>query len=267
LFVNFIDARGACWARHTAQSLYHNEEYFLQIDSHSWFDENWDELCIELMHSNFTPNPKKLYSGYARGFEFINGKPTDTSGTKDLIYQRIKPGEQFKEHDPLLHFESDVMKSEYPVAACAIGAGFIFTLGTFCREVIYDPVLYFNGEEQNICVRAFTHGYDILHPPLVPVYHFYNRNKETRHWAEDDDETRPVRWWDMVVRSNTRMADLFYHKKDLGIYGFGTKRTLRDYATFCGIDYENRVIVHPKPPPVVDKAISDNPPEPEVSQS
>jgi len=251
VFIPAIDARGACWARHVAQSLYQDEEYFLQIDSHTWFDENWDTLCIALMQSNITPNPRKLYSCYARGFEFIDGKPTDTSGTKDLIYQKIRPGESFKDADPLLTFDSGIMQSEYPVAACAIGAGFIFTLGKFCHEVPYDPVLYFNGEEQNIAVRAFTHGYDLLHPPLAPVYHFYNRQKELRHWAADDDEVRTVRWWDMAKRSNDRMADLFYHKKDLGIYGFGKQRTLRDYATFCGIDYENRVIVSQcsEPPP------------------
>ena len=102
VFINAVDARGACWARHLAQSLYQDEQYFLQIDSHSWFDKDWDDLCIGLMESNFTPNPKKMYSCYARGFEFIDGKPTDTSGTKDLIYQRLKPGESLKESDPLL---------------------------------------------------------------------------------------------------------------------------------------------------------------------
>jgi hypothetical protein len=54
----------------------------------------------------------------------------------------------------------------------------------------------------------------------------------------------------MAKRSNERMADLLYHKKDLGIYGLGKVRTLRDYATFCGIDYENRVIApSPASPP------------------
>ena len=104
VFIGSVDARGACWARHLAQSLYQHEDYFLQVDSHSWFDQNWDETCIALMQSNFTPNPKKLYSCYARGFEFIDGKPTDTSHTKDLIYSKIKEGEKFKDTDPLLTF-------------------------------------------------------------------------------------------------------------------------------------------------------------------
>lgn len=266
VFIGAVDARGACWARHLVQSLYHNEDYFLQVDSHSWFDQDWDELCIQLMKSNYTPNPKKLYSCYARGFEFIDGKPTDTSGTKDLIYSKVKEGETLKDHDPLLAFTSDIMQSDYPVPACHIGAGFIFTLGQFVREVPYDPCLYFNGEEQNIAVRAFTHGYDVLHPPLAPVYHFYGRNKEFRHWASEDDELRTVKWYDFAKRSNERMADLLYHKKDLGIYGLGKVRTLRDYATFCGIDYENKVIApsSPRPPrpstsiPLINIPVSDS---------
>lgn len=253
VFIGSVDARGACWARHLAQSLYYNEDYFLQVDSHSWFDQDWDQLCIELMQSNFTPNPKKLYTSYPRGFEFIDGKPTSTNQTKDLIYAKVKEGEVLKESDPLLAFSSGIMKSEYPVPACHAAAGFIFTLGRFVHDVPYDPSLYFNGEEQNISIRAYTHGYDVLHPPLSPVYHFYGRTKEIRHWAAEDDEMRTVRWWDMSKRSNERMVDLLYLKKDLGIYGLGNVRTLRDYASFCGIDYENRVIApSPAIPPPQD---------------
>lgn len=251
VFIQAVDARGACWARHLAQTLYDGEDFFLQVDSHTWFDQDWDALCIGLMQSNYTPNPKKLLTGYPRAFEFKEGKPVDVSGTKDLIYAKVKEGETLKTENPLLAFSSATMPSEYPVPACHIAGGFVFTLGQFCQEVPYDPVLYFTGEEQNLSVRAYTHGYDLLHPPLVPVLHFYGRHKEVRHWAAEDDELRPVRWWDMTKRSDQRMADLLYHGKDLGAYGLGKTRSLRDYASFCGIDYINRVIAprEASPPP------------------
>lgn len=38
------DSRGACWARSLIQKqLYNNERYYLQLDSHHRFIENWDE--------------------------------------------------------------------------------------------------------------------------------------------------------------------------------------------------------------------------------
>jgi len=37
-------SKGACWARHIIQkNLYKNEQYFLQLDSHHRFLQNWDE--------------------------------------------------------------------------------------------------------------------------------------------------------------------------------------------------------------------------------
>ena len=45
-----------------------------------------------------------------------------------------------------------------------VAAGFIFTLGRICREVEYDPGLYFAGEEVALAARAYTHGYDFFYP-------------------------------------------------------------------------------------------------------
>ena len=40
--VNPVFSRGPCWARHRAQTFYQEEDYFLQIDSHTQFLPNWD---------------------------------------------------------------------------------------------------------------------------------------------------------------------------------------------------------------------------------
>src|SRR5262245_24353466 len=40
--VDARDARGPCWARALAMSLYDGEEWFLQLDSHMDFDAAWD---------------------------------------------------------------------------------------------------------------------------------------------------------------------------------------------------------------------------------
>ncbi|RYH18454.1 MAG: hypothetical protein EON54_27450 [Alcaligenaceae bacterium] len=41
-------ARGPCWARAIAMSLYDGEEWFFQIDSHMDFDPGWDDYLILL---------------------------------------------------------------------------------------------------------------------------------------------------------------------------------------------------------------------------
>ena len=41
-----LQARGPCWARSLAMSLYAGEDWFFQIDSHMDFDPHWDERLI-----------------------------------------------------------------------------------------------------------------------------------------------------------------------------------------------------------------------------
>ena len=40
------DARGPCWARAIAMSLYDGEDWFLQLDSHMDFDPGWDDALF-----------------------------------------------------------------------------------------------------------------------------------------------------------------------------------------------------------------------------
>ena len=48
--VDPLFSKGPCWARHRAQTFFNNENYFLQIDSHTQFAKNWDEIFIEQLN-------------------------------------------------------------------------------------------------------------------------------------------------------------------------------------------------------------------------
>lgn len=44
------ESQGACWARHSIQkNLYNDENYYLQLDSHHRFIDNWDEHLFKLL--------------------------------------------------------------------------------------------------------------------------------------------------------------------------------------------------------------------------
>lgn len=65
-----VDSRGVSWARAIAFSLYNDQDYLLQIDSHTLFDPGWDETLIlqvqQLKHTHVRP----LISTYPPGFKF-----------------------------------------------------------------------------------------------------------------------------------------------------------------------------------------------------
>ena len=127
-----------------------------------------------------------------------------------------------------------------PIPSRFYSAHFCFTLGEFVKEVQHDPEYYFHGEEISIAVRAFTHGYDLFHPHKVIAWHEYTRNGRTKHW--DDN----LEWGKFNTVSHNRNRILFGMdgncscQLDFGIYGFGTKRTLRDYEKYAGIRFRDR---------------------------
>ncbi|MBF0460641.1 MAG: hypothetical protein HQL87_04520, partial [Magnetococcales bacterium] len=78
-----VDAReslGACWARsRIQQELWNNEDYFLQIDSHSRFCQDWDERFIETLQH--CPSAKPVLSTYPPGY-----RPPDQLGAPCIAY-------------------------------------------------------------------------------------------------------------------------------------------------------------------------------------
>jgi hypothetical protein len=93
------DILGTGFGRYHAQSMYNNEDYFLQVDSHTLFQPNWDETLIDLYEEaketlkldkfiltaylgyyNYRPErlvdqPRARYPFYDKRFKFSNVYP------------------------------------------------------------------------------------------------------------------------------------------------------------------------------------------------
>ena len=237
-------------------SLYNDEDYFLQVDAHTVFEQDWDENLIKSLEKCMELSPKPLLSSYPPQFRMENGKPV-TQRYDNYVVKTVVVNEQWPTEyggdDMVLHFRANVrINTAEPVLGFHIAGGFVFTLGKFVYEVPYDPHLYFQGEEQNISVRAYTHGWDIYHTSAPPMYHLYatakegvpdlEHNQRETHWVKSKDDLRREKWWELDRRSRMRLTDLLHRGKDLGAYGLGKERTLKDFADFCGIDYINKTI-------------------------
>lgn len=245
--IDVQDSRGACWARALAMSLYSGETWFLQVDSHTVFEQGWDTVLIEAASVCSKMSPKFVISNYPHPFKMVDGVPMLEKSTDQVLFNFVNDDCTFRNEDTILTFTAIGRDSDTPINGYHLAAGFIFTLGRFVYEVPYDPHLYFEGEEQTLSVRAYTHGWDIYHTTHVPVYHLYNTgDAETSHrevhWSPDADEKRHQRWWDLDNKSKERMTNLLHRNKDLGVYGLGNKRSLVEYANFSGIDYRNKVL-------------------------
>jgi hypothetical protein len=246
--IDIKDARGACWARSLAMSLYSGETWFLQVDAHTVFDQDWDESLLIKAAVCSMMSPKFVMSSYPSPFFMREGVIVPEKSTTGVMVSLVNPTSEFREEDLILTFIGNkIVETNTPIEAFHIAGGFVFTHGRFVYEVPYDPNMYFEGEEQTLTVRAYTHGWNIYHVPNVPVYHLYSTpdvasNFRETHWVEREDKVRSERWWDLDRKAKARMVAMLQYNADLGIYGLGKQRTLTEFANFSGIDYRNKTL-------------------------
>jgi hypothetical protein len=247
-YVNFDPtyARGPCWARAIAMSLYDGEDWFFQIDSHMDFEPGWDEKLIAEAQTLLPGRPGVVISSYPNPFVFENGQPVIRPSTQKVLAHVVKPDAEFDPDHPVLGFEAHPIEQDEPVAGIHLGAGCLFAPGSYVEAFPYDPWYYFHGEEQALSARLYTHGWDIFHVAGLPVYHLYNTPDSGAparplHWDQKEDEVRQQNWWKLEEHSRERLKSLLAGEP-LGVYGLGGQRTMADYAAFSGIDYAAKTI-------------------------
>jgi len=236
--VLYSESKGVCWARNLTQTLYEGEEYTMQIDSHMRFEKNWDSEFIKMIKQLQKDGfEKPLLTGYVSSFNPENDPAERVKEPWRMVFDRFIPeGAVFFLPETIPGWE----KLKKPIPARFYSAHFCFTLGQFSEEVQHDPEFYFHGEEISIAVRAYTWGYDLFHPHKTLVWHEYTRNGRTKQWDDDPD------WGNKNVRSHQKNRKLFgmdgEGTMDMGKYGFGPIRTLREYEIYSGIRFDNRSV-------------------------
>lgn len=235
--IDYLDSRGACWARNLLQLNYTNEDYTLQLDSHHRFVQNWDEECINMIKQLQKKGHKKpLLTGYIPSYDPSNDPSARINTPWKMIFDRFIPeGAVFFLPASIDNYQ----ELTEPIPSRFYSAHFCFTLGQFVREVPHDPDYYFHGEEISIAVRAFTNGYDLFHTHKVVVWHEYTRRGRTKQW--DDDP----KWVEKNNYCHKRNRQLFgmdgeIKKSSFGKYDLGNVRTLRDYEKYAGISFSKR---------------------------
>jgi len=161
---------GISKVRFLIKSFYKNQDYFLQIDSHSRFLKNWDLILIDnlkklkekygqnsLISSNLTVN---FHEGYhiKKHFNWIllNELPVDFFLTNEI--------EQFTNEDNLKQ-ECVYFKTQYAKG------GFIFVDKEIIKNVDFDSYSNCLLEEPLLSFNFIMNGYDIYDVYPTPVIH------------------------------------------------------------------------------------------------
>lgn len=234
------DARGAGFARDKAISLLTNQDYFLQIDSHTIFVKNWDQIAIDELNKAkaIAKNNKVVLSYFPPPFHIETNKTISIvkKNKKQLPYPtRQKPklnkrGEWTAER---IEFEDKERKN--PEISSTILGGFIFADASLVKEIPYDPDISFFGEEICFAMRAWTRGWDIYSPSKTIVYHFYIRGGYKKIWK--DKSIRKISWEHIEKISKKKQKDILCGEIS-GTYGAGTIRSLEKFEELIGINFK-----------------------------
>jgi hypothetical protein len=234
---HFTESKGACWARDIA-SRDIDSDYFLQIDSHSRFVDNWDKIITESYVSfkdywksdiAFTMHP----NGFQRDHE------TGKEEFYDFGSKPMRGAMGWKENETMpqpLWYECDYF--EYGYESYFLCANSLFCDSKIIKEIPYDKELYFIGEEPTMALRFYTRGVKLINPSFHYMWHAYNQNynrdKRVLHWEDNS------KWTDLNKDSYFRAAKILSGDMSLGIYGIGS------YELYEKFQKESNIILSDK---------------------
>lgn len=227
---DYKEAKGPTLARYWCSTLYKGQTYFMQIDSHTKFEQDWDTEFIR-MHTTLEKTYKKpIITHYPESFEQIT------------LRQQVPVICKAKfNHQDIPVFEATIKPAGKFYASPVVAGGLIFGRGEIVKSVPFDPNLpfIFEGEEILYSARLYTHGYEFFSPDKNIIYHHYIRKNAPKFWTDNPDYGKEQMGAQIKVkyllgisqeRPPQALMDNFH-------YGLGTVRNLADFTHYSGIDF------------------------------
>lgn len=227
--IPFIESKGVCWIRSIIQKQYNSEDYYFQIDSHCKFVKGWDTKLINWYKSLKNQSYNPIITTYLPAY-------IQNDCLQEIWGMKI---DRFLNEGPLFFVPKKVNKKfQSPFKAMGFSGHFCFTEGRFCKNVPYDENLYFYGEESNLFIRSYTHGYDLFHPHEIIGWHNYKRTVRKCHW---DDHFYYHNWNDLEKLSIQRYNDVLNNK--VKTHKLGSKRTIKEFEKYTNVDIFKKLLL------------------------
>lgn len=242
--VLYTEAQGLPWARaQINEKLLADETYILQLDSHHRFAKDWDETLIGMHRGLEAKGFKPILAAYLPLYTPFNDPEGRTMEPWQQQFACFYPHGTIFIRPGLLHGWQDMTE---PPMSRFLSGHFCFARSEWAREIKHDPDIYFSGEELNLTVRSYTHGYDMFHPHKLVVWHSTMREERSGMLKWDDDAKRGVDWYRKQEYARKKIRVLLRAEEDPTVdltgYDLGTARTLRDYEKYAGFNFKTKSV-------------------------
>jgi hypothetical protein len=240
----YTEAKGLPWARAIInEQLLGNQDYILQLDSHHRFNKDWDVTLIEMHNQMEKKGHKPILAAYLPLYNPFN----DPEGRADVPWQQqfacFYPHGTIFIRPALLTGWQNMTE---PAPSRFLSGHFCFARSEWAREIKHDPDIYFSGEEINLTVRSYTHGYDMFHPHKLVIWHSTMREERAGRLKWDDDAKHGVNWWNKQDYARKKIRSLFRVENnpdiDLTGYDLGDVRSIEDYEAYAGVNFKSKSV-------------------------
>jgi len=239
--LSYLDARGPTYARCLIQQNYDSEEYYLQIDSHTLVEKDWDKKLKKTL--NNLPI-KSCLTQYLPDYEIGQAKTIKKLRGK-LNVSRICSLDGFTRINSEF---MDINKSyKEPFKSNGWSGCFSFSKGDICKDApidFYTPDVFF-GEEMDICLRLFTRNWNFYSPNYPIAYTNFNRNYRETFWEKKGKGYNKDITLCSRLRIHYRLGTLEKTIKlpeklliDCDKFTLGKDRTLSDYENLIGMKFK-----------------------------
>lgn len=232
--------------RHEAMSFYNNEDYILQIDSHSLFAKNWDIKLINAYRDakKYTGLDKIIITAYA-GYYTYNMFNKRVFGAKDikdkgrLRYINFSPFQILGDFAPGWSDVDRKIDDKF-VPIPKLSANFLFTDGRFAKDTgLFKEAVFFE-EEVIQTLELAKKGYSFIYPNLdYPVVaHSYTKSLKSRN------NKRKVladygKYYDSFVLAQRAKSNYIQYMKDPA-----NQEIIERYNKYVGEDFDIRRAVN-----------------------
>lgn len=198
-FLNWKKNYGVSYGRIASYEFYNNEDYFLQVDAHTMFDEHWDVKLIDLFvrAKEKLQDDKIILSGYPAHYHYNsnghrvlidkNWRPLTIKFNGDTYADRVfsDSSKVPEDHFALLipsweDLDPQKLWDDYErefLYSAKVSGGFIFGGKNFGKQYgsMYPYKYSFFEEEVISSVELFNLGYKFVCPASdVPIAHLYS---------------------------------------------------------------------------------------------
>lgn len=236
-------AKGPTFARFLCSTLYHNEDYFLQIDSHCNFVKDWDVILIGMINDLKTNGVSKpVLSHYTPNYTDYKPVPDPNTPVSTICKAWFTDANLIS-----LQGAGWVQAEDLPRPNAYIAAGMFFCEGKFLKEIPFDPELdyLFIGEELLLSARFYTNGWDIFTPNKNTIYHLYTRESDPKFWEnqhiDSEGASQKARYILGLDMDKSKLSPRQIYS--ISLYGLGKERTLDEYYRHAGIDIQKKEVI------------------------